>query len=102
MVMEMRMSFRLPRSSDAGLAGLERDIAAEKAATLGRAGDLVALRLKALADAAEGGRSAALHAAAEAVHAYIIQRELLGLRNHADAIRDYGIPRAVLVRLGAR
>lgn len=98
------MSFRPPRppSQDAGLSGVEREIAGEKAATLGRAGDLVALRLEALAAAAEEERSAALDRAAEAVHAYFIQREIAGLRDHAGVVRDYGIPRAVLVRLGAR
>ena len=39
---------------------------------------------------------------ADAVWAYFIQRELCGLRRHDDAIREYGIPREVLVRLGAR
>jgi hypothetical protein len=95
------MSFR-PRSQDNALTGLEREIAGEKAATLGRAGELVALRLTSLSEATGDERSAALQAAAEAVHAYFIQRELSGLRNHEAVIRDYRIPRAVLVRLGAR
>ena len=37
-----------------------------------------------------------------AVYAYFIQRELCGLRRHDEIIRDYAIPREVLVRLGAR
>lgn len=41
-------------------------------------------------------------AAADAVHAYFIQREFCGLRRHDGVIREYGIPREVLVRLGAR
>ncbi len=47
------------------------------------------------------GRTAALKAAADAVHAYFIQRELW---RHAPARcgdREYRIPRAVLIRLGA-
>lgn len=43
-----------------------------------------------------------LREAAKAVHAYFIQRELCGLRRHDDVIREMGIPRAVLVRLGAQ
>jgi hypothetical protein len=43
-----------------------------------------------------------LRNAAAAVHAYFIQRELCGFRRHDDVIREMGIPRSVLVRLGAR
>jgi hypothetical protein len=48
------------------------------------------------------GRDAALKAAAQAVHAYFIQRELCGFRRHEAVIREYEIPRAVLARLGAK
>ena len=43
-----------------------------------------------------------LKRAAEAVYAYFIQRELCGMRRHQDVIREYQIPNAVLVRLGAK
>ncbi|WP_367161450.1 DUF6665 family protein, partial [Mesorhizobium sp.] len=46
-------------------------------------------------------RNRLLKEAAAAVHAYFIQRELCGLRKHDAVIREYDIPRAVLVRLGA-
>ena len=90
--------------ADSGLDLLGHEILAEKAAALGRAGEKarVALaRLNAHPDGAEG-REALLKAAAEAVHAYFIQRELCGLRRHDAIIREYEIPRAVLVRLGAK
>ena len=74
----------------------------EKAAALGRAGDRAAeamARFKAAAkDAPE--RPALLKDAASAVHAWFIQRELCGLRRHADVIRELGIPQEILVRLG--
>ncbi|TIV55267.1 MAG: hypothetical protein E5V86_27500, partial [Mesorhizobium sp.] len=58
-----------------------------------------------LARLREGGegdqRNRLLKEAAAAVHAYFIQRELCGLRKHDAVIREYNIPRAVLVRLGA-
>ncbi len=71
------------------------------AAALGRAGQKVEQTLERLNAATDTERQLCLKAAAQAVHAYFIQRELCGLRNHDDPIRHYGIPRAVLVRLGA-
>ncbi|MEO3385150.1 DUF6665 family protein [Mesorhizobium sp. CAU 1741] len=98
-----------PSAGAAGATGesgpnpIEHEIAGEKAAALGRAGERVEVSLARLnecsADAAE--RPALLKAAADAVYAYFIQRELCGLRRQQDAIRDYAIPREVLVRLGA-
>ena len=92
-----------------GLVALDYEIAQEQASSLGRAGRRVAETLAALA-AAEGGggaetnaadRKALLGEAAAAVWSYFVQRETIGLRRHDDAIRTYGIPSAVLARLGA-
>ena len=83
---------------------LDHEIAAEKAAALGRAGGRVEQMLAELA-AFEGSaedRVVVLKRAAEAVYAYFIQRELCGMRRHQDVIREYQIPNAVLVRLGAK
>lgn len=83
---------------------LDYEIAAEKAAALGRAGGRVEQALAELA-AFEGSaedRVVVLKRAAEAVYAYFIQRELCGMRRHQDVIREYRIPNAVLVRLGAK
>lgn len=83
---------------------LDYEVAGEKASSLGHAGRVVAERMAALrafrGEKAE--RIPLLKDAAEAVWAYFIQRELCGLRRHDDAIREYGIPREILVRLGAR
>ena len=76
---------------------------AEKAAALGRAGERVGAALARLnAHSGDPGqRIVLLKAAADAVYAYFIQRELCGYRRHDDVIREFAIPREVLVRLGA-
>jgi hypothetical protein len=83
---------------------LGHEILAEKANALGRAGRRVEEALARLRE--DGGdeesRARRLKAAAEAVHGYFIQRELCGLRRHDSVIREYGIPGAVLARLGAK
>jgi hypothetical protein len=70
----------------------------------GGAGKQVEATLAALRqhDGHSSGRNVALRAAAEAVYAYFIQRELCGFRRHQDVIREYGIPNEVLARLGAK
>ena len=90
--------------ADSGLDLLSHEIMAEKAAALGKAGEKARVALAKLRAHAEGGehREALLKAAAEAVHAYFIQRELCGMRRHESVIREYDIPRAVLARLGAK
>jgi hypothetical protein len=79
------------------------------ASSLGHAGRkveaaLAELRLADHPETLEGpeDRERRLRNAASAVHAYFIQRELCGFRRHDDIIREMGIPRSVLVRLGAR
>lgn len=100
------MSVRPPsilNRSEQALNVLEYELLSEKAAALGRAGDRVGEALGKL-NAHVGdpeARRVLLKAAADAVYAYFIQRELCGLRRHDDAIRDYAIPKEVLLRLGA-
>lgn len=90
--------------ADSGVDLLSHEIMAEKAAALGKAGEKARVALAKLKAHAEGGedREALLKTAAEAVHAYFIQRELCGMRRHETIIREYEIPRAVLARLGAK
>ncbi|MDR7219643.1 DUF6665 family protein [Aminobacter aminovorans] len=93
----------LSNRSEQTLNVLEYELLAEKAAALGRSGDRVGEAMAKLT-AHQGDterRRVLVKAAADAVYAYFIQRELCGLRKHDDAIRDYAIPREVLVRLGA-
>jgi hypothetical protein len=107
------MSLRLPgsitierASAATGLQPVEVEILGEMAHSLGEAGKKAEKAVAALnahdASADPAGRTALLKTAAVAVHAYFIQRELCGLRRHDDVIREMGISRAVLVRLGAR
>jgi hypothetical protein len=99
----MPSSFGRPSSQDDALDLLGHEILSEKAASLGRAGQRVEVALAKLREGGDGEhRAGLLKAAAEAVHAYFIQRELCGLRRHDAAIREYDIPKAVLARLGAR
>jgi hypothetical protein len=106
------MSLRLPQSLaradalfGAGDASLGAEIASEKAASLGRAGAAVERVLARLNDPealVEQGREALLKAAAQTVWMFFVQREACGLRDQAQVIRDLNIPRAVIVRIGAR
>ena len=106
------MSLRLPRLGQpsatdrgTGLSALEVEMKSEAAAALGRAGSRAEAALARLTDPeamAEAGREALLRQAADAVWSYFIQREACGLRDQRQVIADLGIPRAVLVRLGAR
>ena len=92
---------RLPQT---GVGALDYELVGEMAASLGNAGKRAEESLARLA-AHEGGeaeRRDLLREAADAVYAYFIQRELCGLKRHDDVVRQLGIPRAVLVRLGAR
>ena len=102
------MSVRMPSNfgrggaQESALDLLGHEILAEKAAALGRAGQRVEETLKKLRENREQDqRARLLKEAAAAVHAYFIHRELCGLRRHESVIREYDIPRAVLVRLGA-
>ncbi|MCO5146018.1 MAG: hypothetical protein M9895_07540 [Aquamicrobium sp.] len=107
--MSLRPPSRFSASALSGSAGdglfalLDHEIAAEKASSLGRAGEKVEKTLARLRDCGPSSaeRPQCLKAAVQAVYAYFIQRELCGLRRHHDAIRDYAIPAEVLVRLGA-
>jgi hypothetical protein len=113
------MSLRPPSSasgssvSEVLFDALGHEILSEKAAALGRAGaqaELCLVRLRAHTDEddaesageREARRKKLLKEAADAVYAFFIQRELCGLRRHDAVIRELGIPREVLVRLGAR
>lgn len=90
--------------AETGFDALGYEILAEKAAALGRAGERAEFCLRRLKQHEQGaeGRTATVREAAEAVYAWFIQRELCGLRRHDDVIREYAIPKEVLVRLGAR
>lgn len=103
------MALKLPGSSDLAMRGrtglevLDYEIVAEMATALGTAGRKVEASMARLhthqGDSEE--RMALVKEAAGVVYAYFVQRELCGLKRHDDVIREYRIPREVLVRLGA-
>jgi len=89
-----------------GLELFREEIVAEQAASLGHHGRKAEAALAALRawDAGERGkmtRQAVVEAASKAVWAYFVQRELCGLRDERQVIREMGIPPEVLNRLGA-
>lgn len=104
------MSLRPPQSLstsprwETGASVLDAEIAAERAASLGRAGRAVERAMTALAacpvDAPD--RSARVTVAADAVWGFTVQREALGLNDHRDALAHYGVTPEVLARVGAR
>jgi hypothetical protein len=95
-------------------AALDYEIAREKASALGRLGRRLEAALAALAafDAQtdeEGAASPAIRrerrdalvaAAGEVLWSFIVQREACGLRDSARAMRDYGVPAEVRLRMG--
>ncbi|WP_293859164.1 DUF6665 family protein [uncultured Alsobacter sp.] len=91
---------------ETGANVLDTEIAQLKAESLGSIGTQVetaVARLKAF-DAAgapdPARRAALLDAAAEKAWAFMIQRELCGLRHWDAVVKAYGIPREVLNRMG--
>lgn len=120
------MSFRLPQSlsgghqPQAGSNVLETEILQQKAESLGHMGHQVEKALARLRDfearnpakerdATEARkpsqdsaarRAALLDEAADRVWAFMIQRELCGLRHWEAVVKAYAIPREVLNRMG--
>lgn len=102
-------SFRAPQSLiqrlgvESADAALRHEIMEEQANSLGRAGKKVETTLAALREHPGGdGRVEALRAAADAVWAFLVQREAMGLRDRAYIVAHYRVPREVLNRLGGR
>jgi hypothetical protein len=101
-------SFRLPQSllksldADGADAALRHEIVEEQAATLGRMARKMEVALIALKDHGGEGRAEVVRRATDAVWCFLVQREVLGLRDRAAIVAQYDIPREVLVRLGIR
>ncbi|MBY2910505.1 DUF6665 family protein [Rhizobium leguminosarum] len=99
-------SFRPSEQNKNGFNVLEYELMSERADSLGRHGLKVEATLAALKAWAPDRQSAEererlLNEASDAVWAFLIQREICGLRNNRDAIQRYGIPNEVIARLGA-
>ena len=87
-------------SGKAPLNVLEYEMMAERADSLGRAGQRAEAALLRLKEATGENRDELLDEAADLVYAMFIQREICGLRNGRDVIARYGIPGTVMARLG--
>ncbi|HET7459059.1 MAG TPA: DUF6665 family protein [Gemmatimonadaceae bacterium] len=87
---------------ESGASALQRALAGESAAALGRLGRAVERALTRLRDAPAAAREEAEYACAEAVWLYFVQREACGLVRHDGAVEAYGIPASVLAKVGAR
>ncbi len=104
------MSLRMPQSLssssrwETGVSVLEAELAAERAATLGRAGRTVEAALAALRDGAPNvaDRPTLLRTAADAVWSYMVQREAAGLYDHRAALEHFAVPPEVMARVGVR
>lgn len=87
---------------DTGEAALRYELLEEQAASLGRMGAKLEQALAALRGHAGDDRASVVKAAADAAWCFFVQREVMGLRDHAAVVAQYDIPREVLVRIGAR
>lgn len=80
----------------------QREVLAEKAATLGRSGRALETALATLRAAdAHADRDMLVQKAADAAHAYLIQREVCGIHGLGAPLEDFGVPSEVRVRIGA-
>lgn len=104
------MSLRLPQNLttrlrvETGEQVFHRELLQEQALSLGRQGERLEKSLAALAayQGARDGRLALVREAADAAWCFFVQREVMGLRDRGAVIAQYGIPREVLNRIGAR
>ncbi|MGH6964727.1 MAG: DUF6665 family protein [Phenylobacterium sp.] len=87
---------------DTGDAVLRYELLQEQAASLGQSGRKVEKALAALREHEGEGRAEVLKAAADAVWGFLVQREIMGLRDRAAIVAQYGISREVMNRIGAR
>ena len=102
-------SLRMPQSlaarlkPESGDGVLHYELMQEQVYSLGRAARKVEVALAALGEHPGGeGRAELVRAAADAVWEFLVQREVMGLRDRAAIVAHYGVPREVLVRIGAR
>jgi hypothetical protein len=104
------MSYRLPRNfasqhRESNVEALNYELLQESAGTLARLGLRLERSLEALAahDAAGGAaaeRDRLVAEAGESLWYYVIQREVMGLRETESVLRELGVPREVRLRMG--
>ena len=87
-----------------GASTLETELLGEKAYSLGLAAKSVEKALAKLNayKGAESDRARLVQPTADAVHAFFIQREMMGFTDHNHPIEYYKIPNDVLSRVGSK
>jgi hypothetical protein len=106
--MGVMSSLRMPQNLasrlgvETGEAVLRYELLEEQAHSLGRMGRKMEAALAALRNHEGEGRGEAVRAAADAVWCFLVQREVMGLRDRQAIVAQYAIPREVLNRIGAR
>lgn len=103
----MPQSLLCTASQPTGATILDIELRAEQAASLGHAGSAVerALRTLKATPAGDAFRPGRVIAAAQAVHAYLIQFELTGINtrgNYDSIIAGFAIPSEVMAKVGVR
>jgi hypothetical protein len=91
---------------------VQREIAEEKAGTLGRTGQRLEAAVASFreheghrtidAALAHATRERLLWEVAERAESFVVQREACGLRDSRDALAFYGVPREAAARIGAK
>lgn len=81
---------------------LETEIRAERACALERAGSRAERAMAAFHAAVGDERASLIKPAADALHGYMIQRELMGFRGHAEVLERLAVPRQVVAKIGVR
>lgn len=87
-----------------GASALEAELLGEKAFALGLAARAVEAALAELSAcaAASPDRAALVQTCADKVHAFFIQREIMGFSDHNHPIAYYAIPGDVLSKVGVK
>ena len=87
-----------------GADALEMEVLGEKAYSLGLAAKAVEKSLDALKafNGPESERIGLLQSSADKVHAYFVQREMMGFTDHDHPVEHYDIPKDVLSKVGAK
>ncbi|MFL5295846.1 MAG: DUF6665 family protein [Phenylobacterium sp.] len=100
--LRMPQAFARRLGVETGEAVLRYELLEEQAAALGRTGRKAEAALAALRAHEGEGRAQVLKAACDAVWCFLVQREVMGLRDRAAIVAAYDIPKEVMARLGAR
>lgn len=105
--MRIPTTISAPTAYGDALEAFEYEVMQEAASAIGRIGKQLEAALAALkrhdeAERPNTDREELLWDAAEKAMALMIQREAFGMRSSSDLQKFYGIPREVMIRIGAK